>query len=154
MHTLNDEMRDAIRLVKSEFMVYRNGVVADILRQSGMPYKVIFGLQLPQISEIASRLKSKLPSLQISELARELWNDTNVRESRLLACKLMSSEKMESKTVLRMCREVQTQEEADFIVFTLLKDNPMIGTVRETLSAEEGQKSTLYVIKAIDRFLQ
>lgn len=148
MFALKEEMRD----VKREFMVYRNGVVADILRQSGMPYKVIFGLQLPQISEIASRLRSKLSSPLISELARELWNDINVRESRLLACKLMSSEIIDSKDIVNMCRDVQTQEEADFIVFTLLKNSPMIGRVREILSLDTDNKSSMYVIRSIDRF--
>ena len=31
----------------------RNGIVADTLRKAGSPYRIIFGLNLPQISEIA-----------------------------------------------------------------------------------------------------
>ena len=31
----------------------RNGIVADTLRKAGSPYRIIFGLNQPQISEIA-----------------------------------------------------------------------------------------------------
>ncbi len=59
--------------IKHQFMVFRNGIVADTLRNAGMPYHVIFGLQLPQLSQIARTVSPD------STLARELWEDKNVR---------------------------------------------------------------------------
>ena len=43
-----------LQQIKSRFMAMRNGIVADALRKGGMPHKVIFGLNVPQLSEIAT----------------------------------------------------------------------------------------------------
>ena len=71
-----------IKEVKKEFFAFRNGIVADALRKAGMPYKVIFGLQVPQLAQIARGLE---PSMEIAD---KLWADKEVRESRLLAAYL------------------------------------------------------------------
>ena len=65
--------------IKSRFFALRNGVIADRLRKSGSPYKIIFGLMLPQMEQIAGEC---VPS---KELAEMLWNNRSTRESRLLA---------------------------------------------------------------------
>ena len=44
-----------MQTVKRAFFAMRNGVIADTLRRAGSPFKIIFGLNLPQISEIAAR---------------------------------------------------------------------------------------------------
>ena len=80
--------------IKKEFFAFRNGITADILRKAGMPYKIIFGLQVPQIAQIARGHKPDM------ELADRLWNDTEVRESRLLATYLFPiGEVTESKAL-------------------------------------------------------
>ena len=45
-----------LQSIKKDFFVFRNGIVADTLRKAGMPHKVIFGLQIPQIAAIAKDL--------------------------------------------------------------------------------------------------
>lgn len=77
-----------LQSIKKDFFVFRNGIVADTLRKAGMPHKVIFGLQIPQIAAIA---KDLTPS---SELAEALWNDSEVRESRILATYLFPVDEM------------------------------------------------------------
>ena len=44
-----------IKEIKHSFLAFRNGIVSDTLRKAGMPYGIIFGLQLPQLAEIARR---------------------------------------------------------------------------------------------------
>ena len=39
-----------LKEIKHQFMAFRNGIVADALRKAGYDYKVIFGLQLPQLT--------------------------------------------------------------------------------------------------------
>ena len=39
--------------IKQQFFTYRNGMLADRLREAGDCHKVIFGLNLPQIVDIA-----------------------------------------------------------------------------------------------------
>ena len=78
----NNHINDSIKQIKHNFMAYRNGIVSDTLRKAGMPYNIIFGLQLPQIAAIAREYGAS------DELADSLWKDSGVRESRLLACYL------------------------------------------------------------------
>lgn len=101
--------------IKKDFFVFRNGIVADTLRKAGMPHKVIFGLQIPQIAAIA---KALTPS---SELAEALWNDSEVRESRILATYLFPVDEMSLEKAIWLLGSVRTQEESDMLAFRLLK---------------------------------
>lgn len=101
--------------IKKEFFALRNGIIADTLRKAGMHYKVIFGLQIPQIAGIASKFT---PS---AELAMELWKDRNVRESRLLASYLFPLESVDMRMALELASDVQTQEEADMLAFRIFR---------------------------------
>lgn len=104
--------------IKHKFFTYRNGAMADSLRRYGMPHKVIFGLNVPQIADIARGIDAS------EDLADKLWADSEVRESRLLACYLFSPEQTSFKKALRLAMEVRTQEEADMLTFRLLKRLP------------------------------
>ena len=72
-------MEETLREIKQLFFTYRNGALADTLKGAGHPCAVVFGLMIPQIADIA---RQQTPSL---ELAQRLWDDTGVRESRILA---------------------------------------------------------------------
>lgn len=104
-----------LQSIKKDFFVFRNGIVADTLRKAGMPHKVIFGLQIPQIAAIA---KALTPS---SELAEALWNDSEVRESRILATYLFPVDEMSLEKAIWLLGSVRTQEESDMLAFRLLK---------------------------------
>ena len=104
-----------IQNIKKEFFAFRNGIVADALRKAGMPYKVIFGLQVPQLAQIARSLE---PSM---ELADKLWADKEVRESRLLAAYLFPLDQMCEEKAIELMRSAQTPEESDMLAFRLLK---------------------------------
>lgn len=69
------ELRD----IKQQFYTYRNGMLSDRLRSSGDCHSVIFGLNLPQIVDIAKNIG------QDKALAEQLWANNTTRESRLLA---------------------------------------------------------------------
>ncbi len=109
--------------IKHEFMAYRNGIVADTLRKAGYPQSVIFGLNLPQLTEIARRVKERAAPDELSATARELWSDKNVRESRLLAAYLLDPA-MPLYAIETICADVQTPEEADILVFRWLRHSP------------------------------
>ena len=46
-----------IQEVKHRCYAMRNGAVADTMRRLGAPYRVIFGVNLPQLKEIASDIQ-------------------------------------------------------------------------------------------------
>lgn len=132
--------------IKQQFYVFRNGALGASLRNAlgaSNPYDVIFGLMLPQIAEIARGQEKN------AELARRLWDDRKVRESRLLACYLMPPEEVDAVEAERMFTDVQTNEEGDILAFRLLKwlpsapalvekysqsDNPLLRYAAHTLS--------------------
>lgn len=132
-----------LKEIKHQFLAYRNGIIADSLRSAGYPYGIIFGLQVPQLGEIA---KSQPPSM---ELADALWADANVRESRLLACWLFPAEEMTPEKTLSLIKSVKTQEEGDILIFRLLRRLPFIKEVKATLGESDSER---YVIKALERF--
>lgn len=101
--------------IKQLFFTYRNGAVADSLRRYGIPHKIIFGLDIPRIAEIARRLE---PS---DEVADKLWADYDVRESRLLATYLFETANMTEERAMQLARSVRTQEEADMLAFRQFK---------------------------------
>ena len=45
-----------IQLIKRRFFAMRNGIVADTIRKAGFDYRMIFGLNLPQLKDIAAEL--------------------------------------------------------------------------------------------------
>ena len=120
-----------LKQIKYFFMTYRNGIVTDTLRKAGMPYGIIFGLQLPQLSAIARDLT---PSM---ELARQLWEDKNVRESRLLACYLFPANEITEDAAMELAESLQTKEEADILCFRLLRRLPFAETLSLRLTAHD-----------------
>lgn len=107
-----------IQEIKQQFFSFRNGIVAKAFLDAGAPYKTIFGLQLPQISEIARAAGTD------HSLALELWADSGCRESRLLACYLFDREKFTMEDALRLAQEAATREETDILAFRLLRHLP------------------------------
>lgn len=104
-----------LRDVKQRFFALRNGLLADMLRkQCSTPHKLIFGLNVPQLKEIAAEAGKDAP------LAAELWADADCRESRLLAPMICPA----SPDAFAMMSEVRTTEEADLLCHSLLRHCP------------------------------
>lgn len=112
-------MNEIIKNTKQQFLAYRNGILADYLKNAGDPHKLIFGLNLPQIMSIAANIgKSKA-------LANAFWNDANgSREGRLIAPMLMPANEMLQDEALAWCRGVETIEVADVLCHRLLRNLP------------------------------
>lgn len=107
-----------MQLIKRHFFAMRNGVIADTLRKSRLDYKIIFGLNLPQLAEQAATLP------HTPELAEELWADCRTRESLLLAPMLYPPEMMDEATARRWFASAPTTEVADVLCHRLLRKLP------------------------------
>ena len=96
--------------VKRRFYAMRNGMLAAQMRQGGVDYRINFGLNIPQIKDIAAELiASGLSAAELASLARALWDNESTRESRLLAPMILPPE------------EAQTAEIADMLCHSLLR---------------------------------
>ena len=132
--------------IKQQFMAFRNGVLADTLRKAGWPHKVIFGLNLPQLPDIAKSIDKPNHGL-----AERLWADKEVRESRLLAAFLFSHE-MTTKQIENICMDIRTKEECDILAFRWLRYLPQAKDLYSRYHQSENEMLN-YLSTAIERFL-
>ena len=123
-------MTDSLKNIKKQFFAFRNGIIADALRRQS-PYKIIFGLQIPQIAEIARSLNPDM------DLASALWDDKEVRESRLLATYLFPTELIDMDKALSLAAEANTVEEKDMLAFRLFKRLPFATALLEEMKSHQ-----------------
>ena len=120
--------------VKRRFFAMRNGMLADQMRSRGLSYKVNFGLNIPQIKEIAADLlASGMTSSEQLELACRLWENMNTRESRLLAPMIFPADIMPRETAMLWLSEAQTTEIADHLCHSLLRRLPFAAEIATEL---------------------
>ena len=121
-----DSDKNVMQLVKQRFFAMRNGVVADTLRQAGCSYKIIFGLNLPQLREIAGVFGFN------RELAYDLWANTSTRESRLLAPMFIDASAFTFDDALEFVSgDFYSAEEIDLLCHSLLRKTSFVNRLIE-----------------------
>ncbi len=127
---------NAVQTVKRRFFAMRNGIIGDVLRKSGSGFKIIFGLNLPQIAEIADE------SPHTAEFATTLWHNTTTRESMLIAPMLYPRDEFDEATARIWISEVPEVEVADILCHRLLRFQPYaLALAKEYI--EKGNSSEL-----------
>lgn len=140
-----------VNSIRKQIYALRNGLIADTLRKGGLEQKYIFGLQLPQIKEIAIQYHPAADD-ECAALARELWADKECRESRLLACHIMPVPEIQEQEAFEWASDIVSREEADILAFRLLRYLPSAATLSEKLSTSDNSLQK-YMAVAIRRFL-
>lgn len=125
-----EEGFNEMQTVKRRMYAMRNGVIADVLRKGGSPFRVIFGLNLPQLVEIADSIGKD------AAMARCLWTNTATRESMLLAPMLMPVGEMGIEEAVEWGRQVPVPEVADILCHRLLRHQPYALELAKTLMAD------------------
>lgn len=101
--------------VKRAFFTMRNGALADNMRRQGADYRIIFGVNLPQLIEIASATPHD------ATLAQALWDNKTTRESMLLAPMIYPIEQFSIDTARKWIAETPSTEAADILCHRLLR---------------------------------
>lgn len=104
-----------MQTLKRRFFAMRNGLLADQMRRAGSHFRIIFGLNIIQLNEIAADYGHD------SELAAALWANTTTRESMLLAPMLWMPDDFDAEGAMRLCSAVPDPEVADMVCHRLLK---------------------------------
>lgn len=104
--------------IKRRMFAMRNGALADSLRRLGAPYRIIFGVNIPQLVEIAKDYAAD------KALAQRLWENVSTRESLLIAPIIYPSEEMMEDDAMRWIEQVPTAEVADILCHRLLRKLP------------------------------
>ena len=109
---------NSMQAVKRKFFALRNGIIADTIRKAGANYKIIFGLNMPQLIEIAESIGHN------PQLADDLWNNKSTRESMLLAPMLMDPVTLSRETASLWATQAPTTEVSDILCHRLLRHTP------------------------------
>ena len=120
-----DGDKSPLQVIKHRFYAMRNGIVADTLRRAGAEYRVIFGVNLPQLKEIASDIGYD------AVLARELWANVSTRESVLLAPMIMPAEEFTIDEARRWVASAPSVEAVDVLCLRLLGRMPFAAQIAE-----------------------
>lgn len=111
-------LKEQIRDIKFQFFTYRNGLIGDRLRESGDPHKIIFGLNLPQITDIAKGCE------HTPQLAQAMWDNVSTRESKIIATMLYPAQEFTQATAEQWIATIPTYEIADILCHKLLRNTP------------------------------
>lgn len=117
--------------VKRRMFALRNGVVAEALRRGGCPYRIVFGLTLPQLDEVASVTPHTVT------VAQMLWDNDSTRESRLLAPMICPREGMTVDRARRWLGQCRSTEDVDILCHRLLRHLPWASMLVDELSGRE-----------------
>ena len=118
-----------MQLLKRRFFAMRNGAVADSLRRSGATYRIIFGLNLPQLVEIAAEFGPD------ADLARRLRANDTTRESMLIAPMLFPADQLPANEALEWLSTAPTPEVIDIACLKLFKRLPYASQLVDSLAA-------------------
>lgn len=137
-----DSTKNLMQNVKQRFFAMRNGVVADALRKGGSPYRIIFGLNLPQLKEIAGVFGYN------TELAAELWGNDSTRESRLLAPMLVNPETVSKGMVMSWINTIgDGPEEIDILCHSLLRKTSFVHELVDELRDSDTTKQRYLALR-------
>ena len=134
---------EQLRHVKRSLHGMMNGPVSTSMREKGLNYKVIFGVELPRLQTFAEELPHTY------ELAAALWKE-NIRECRLLATMLMPKERMDEELATIWVEQMRYVEEAECAVLHLFSHEPWASTVAFSWIAAEAEMFQLvgYILLA------
>lgn len=103
-----------VKELKTMLRLRMNGETSSQMNKRNLKYTINYGVALPHIKEIASRVNFT------HEECKKLWL-MNIRETMLLACMLMPSEKATTQELLTWIEKIQTPdmaEQASFFLFS------------------------------------
>ena len=112
-----ENKQEEIQKIKSELRPYMNGVLSQSLRERGLRYKLIFGVELPRLKEIASHYEKN------HDLAQALWKE-DIRECRILAGMLQPVETFFPEICDIWMEDMRDVEMADFTCMNLFRHLP------------------------------
>ena len=113
----NTQLAEQLRMIKRSLRGVMNGPVSASMREKGLNYKIIFGVELPRLQAMANEFPHTY------ELAAALWKE-NIRECRLLAGMLMPTESMDAELARIWVEQMQFVEEAECTVLYLFSHTP------------------------------
>ena len=92
-----------IQSIKADLRAAMNGVASKAIRESGMGYKLVYGVELPRLREIAADYTPN------RHLAQELWQE-NIRECKMLAILLYPHEEFDRDIATLWIEDIRPEQ--------------------------------------------
>ena len=140
------DIHETVKDIKSKFRLFMNGTVSQSLRDKGMKYKVIFGIEYPRIKEIASEYTPG------HELAQALWKE-DIRECKIMAGMLQPVETFCPELADIWIEGMCYPELAEYTVMTLFQRLPYASEVVFRWMADEREYFRLCGFLLMSRLL-
>lgn len=115
--TVSTDVRPLVQAIKAELRLYMNGVMAQSLRERGLKYRLIFGVELPRLKEIAAGYPKS------HDLAQSLWKE-DIRECRILAGYLQPVETFYPEIADIWLEQMHDTELVDYTCMNLFRHLP------------------------------
>ena len=110
-------MHETVRQIKAQLRLFMNGVLSQSLREKGLQYRLIFGVELPRLREIAANYEPN------HELAQTLWKE-DIRECKILAAYLQPTDTFDSELADFWMESIHNTELADYVCMALFRRLP------------------------------
>lgn len=107
-------MQQTLIDIKKELRANMNGIASQVMRQAGMDYHIIWGIEIPRLRIIATEFTPD------RRLGQTLWNE-NVRESRLLGIMLTPPDQFLPEVADIWASQLRTSEEATMLSMELVR---------------------------------
>lgn len=131
-----DDTAAWLRHVKRSLHGMMNGPVSASMREKGLTYKVIFGVELPRLQSFSQDLP------HTAALAAALWKE-DIRECRLLAGMVMPAETFGADLAELWTEQMRFTEEAECTVMHLFCRLPEASTLAYAWIASEDRMHAL-----------
>ena len=114
---MTEETAHTIRAIKQELHTMMNGPVSNSLRDKGLRYRIIYGVEWNRLLDFAASLG------QSSELAGALWKE-DISECRLLAGLVQPADEFPEELAEIWIEDMHYPEEAQYTTMTLFQNLP------------------------------
>ena len=108
-----------MQLIKRDFRSLMNGTAAASLREKGLHYRLIFGVEWPQLMRLSAEIGKD------HDLAQALWKE-DIRECRLLAGLIQPVETFSLELADVWIETMHYPEEAQYTVLSLFRHLPHV----------------------------
>ena len=108
-----------LQLIKRDFRSLMNGTAAASLREKGLHYRLIFGVEWPQLMRLSAEIGKD------HDLAQALWKE-DIRECRLLAGLIQPVETFSLELADVWIETLHYPEEAQYPVLSLFQHLPHV----------------------------
>ncbi len=145
---MNESIQNDFNDIKQQFMLMKNGIVSDSMKAAGLPHRIIWGLNMPQLREIAERYERD------KSLFDALWHDTATRESVIIAPMLLPYADISVDEAIALIDEAPTLEAIDSLTFNALRHRPDVWDMIARLDGAESLNRRYAMMRLLARVVR